>query len=306
MRDMVDGRDGEGEGERRMVEGRDGEEQRMAEGGDYHCKGRRMAEGGDCHGEGRSMAEGGDCHGEGRSMEKGLQATARRDCGPEEGNNAPQSMPPHSMPLVYPTQTSFQELLQDERDDLSRVDLDKFNSIINEVESLHQLVQNPLKVGPIQTQNSGNKHAGVNPWCGGVDPLGRNDNAGSRQGVDPWTRRVDTKFQQLNPDSTIYKGPPFPDWEIDNNKNMATTFKILGKNKRDRLENLVLNKNSIAQTVENVFALSFLVKDGQVEITVNGKAPRNAPAANEVVLGKVSYGHFGLRRDFIYWKVFER
>ncbi|XP_028060637.1 protein FAR1-RELATED SEQUENCE 5-like [Camellia sinensis] len=28
-----------------------------------------------------------------------------------DGNNAPQSMPPHSMPLVYPTQPSFQELL---------------------------------------------------------------------------------------------------------------------------------------------------------------------------------------------------
>ncbi|XP_028054180.1 protein FAR1-RELATED SEQUENCE 5-like [Camellia sinensis] len=29
-----------------------------------------------------------------------------------DGNNAPQSMLPHSMPLVYPTQTSFQELLR--------------------------------------------------------------------------------------------------------------------------------------------------------------------------------------------------
>ncbi|KAI8007526.1 hypothetical protein LOK49_LG07G02416, partial [Camellia lanceoleosa] len=29
-----------------------------------------------------------------------------------DGNNAPQSMPPHSMPLVYSSQTSFQELLR--------------------------------------------------------------------------------------------------------------------------------------------------------------------------------------------------
>ncbi|GMP92809.1 hypothetical protein CsSME_00042891 [Camellia sinensis var. sinensis] len=29
-----------------------------------------------------------------------------------DGNNTPQSMPPHSMPLVYPTPTSFQELLR--------------------------------------------------------------------------------------------------------------------------------------------------------------------------------------------------
>ncbi|GMP53360.1 hypothetical protein CsSME_00018828 [Camellia sinensis var. sinensis] len=29
-----------------------------------------------------------------------------------DGNNTPESMPPHSMPLVYPTPTSFQEFLR--------------------------------------------------------------------------------------------------------------------------------------------------------------------------------------------------
>ncbi|XP_022988138.1 non-structural maintenance of chromosomes element 4 homolog A-like [Cucurbita maxima] len=95
--------------------------------------------------------------------------------------------------------------------------------------------------------------------------------------------------------------------KTDTDKNMGIMFGILRRNKTVKLEHLILNRKSFAQTVENLFALSFLVKDGRAAITIdkNGShfvSPKNAPAHSAIMSHEVNYSHFIFRFDFMDWK----
>ncbi|GFY99812.1 Nse4, component of Smc5/6 DNA repair complex [Actinidia rufa] len=248
--------------------------------------------------------------------------------------------------------------ISDEREDVSRVDSDKFNTIINEVESLHQLVQKPREqvadaealldiTNTLVSSVKGHSKDGITPsdfvncllrdFGRQAGPSNSSEDGGNTiawkdiglavsqvflkapgcctmlgpMNTEPKQRKAIVRRKRERP-TEIAQPEELDDTAIeertDTDKNMATMFDILRKNRSVGLENLVLNKKSFAQTVENIFALSFLAKDGRAEIAVNEEglhivSPRNAPTANAVASGEVSYHHFIFRFDFRDWKL---
>ncbi|XWS56193.1 hypothetical protein CRYUN_Cryun09bG0065300 [Craigia yunnanensis] len=250
-------------------------------------------------------------------------------------------------------------LIFDERDDISRTDSAKFNSIFNEVESLHDHVQNPreqiadaeallditntLLASVKATNNDGITVADfVNCLLtdfakqSGLGSSSRQDGRnlidwkkigievsnvlrscpGCPNMIGPMNtqlkqRRASVRRKRVRPTENVQPA------EVDDigtqrrkdtDGNMSTMFDVLRKHRIVRLEHLVLNRISFAQTVENLFALSFLVKDGRAEIKVDGKgfhlvSPKNAPAARAVASNEVVYSHYVFRFDFKDWKL---
>ncbi|CAG7875564.1 unnamed protein product [Brassica rapa] len=247
--------------------------------------------------------------------------------------------------------------ISDSKDDLTRVDSDKFSRIFSEFENLHQKVQKPREqvadaeafldiANTIMSSVKSHSANGVSP-ADFVNAL-VNGFGQASLGVDE-TSPLSIKWKDLGlavcstlfvssfgcstmlgPMSTelkerkraVYRKRTKPgegvrpeevddtqsEEKTDTDKNMAIMFNILRQKKRVRLESLMLNRRSFAQTVENLFALSFLAKDGRVEIIVDKTGshfalPRNAPAANLVMSGEVIYNHFVFRFDFKDWKL---
>ncbi|XP_058073418.1 non-structural maintenance of chromosomes element 4 homolog A-like [Magnolia sinica] len=253
--------------------------------------------------------------------------------------------------------STVKSLIYDEREDISRLDSDRFELVIGEVENLHQLVQKPREqvadaetlldiattlVTSVQSHGNGRvvpsdfissllanygQHDGVASrgnarnsmlWvgigfavshvfrkvpgcCTMIGPV--NTEMKKRKAVAHWKRTRPT--ESTHPEEVDDAGA---EEKTETDKNMSTMFEILRKKRCVRLEHLVLNRSSFAQSVENIFALSFLVKDGRAAITVNENRhhfvlPRNAPSASSVASGEVSYSHFIFRFDFEDWKL---
>jgi len=105
-------------------------------------------------------------------------------------------------------------------------------------------------------------------------------------------QRKQTKPTEITQPKAVKESPE--DEKLETDKNMTSIFKILRKIKQARLENLVLSRVSFSHIVGNIFALSFLVNDGRIEINVdeNGRhfvVPENDLRATEMASGEASY-----------------
>ncbi|MED6130883.1 hypothetical protein PIB30_004744 [Stylosanthes scabra] len=262
---------------------------------------------------------------------------------------------PASRRLIRHEFLKLKTLISEKKEDLMNTDSDRFDSILNKFNKLHDQVQKPREqvadaeallelthslVASVRSMVNGNVTPAEFVGC-----LIKEYGQPSTQ--DPEEYSIDWKKLGLNVSSMFMKvqgcctmlGPMEKELKqrkitaprvrtrltterarpqevvqaqekerTDTDENMKVMFDILAKTRRVQLECLILNRTSFAQTVENLFSLSFLVKDGRAQITVDEDRrhfvlPKNAPSGDSLRTKEASFTHFMFRLDFQDWKL---
>ncbi|KAG6552565.1 hypothetical protein Mapa_005875 [Marchantia paleacea] len=240
----------------------------------------------------------------------------------------------------------------DGKDELVQSNSCKFEELVDQMESLHQLVEKPreqiadaelfldITTGLLEVAKGARCKNGMSPaefvgailhnfggtsvdWnllgmeTGGIfceasgvfTMLGPMD-IEVKQRKAPVSRKRDRPSQKSRVQEVEEGDDDKESCETD--VNMLIMFKLLSESPNVELDRLVLNRRSFSQTVENIFCMSFLVKDGRAEIKIkDGRhfvVPRNAPSHEERGCGQglVHNTQFVFRFDFKDWMYMKR
>ncbi|QHO44664.1 uncharacterized protein DS421_6g172680 [Arachis hypogaea] len=194
---------------------------------------------------------------------------------------------------------AFNNMTNDERDKIARADSKKFELIFGEIERLHQLVtKSREQVADAKALLDITKSLvmSVKGHANGVvTPSEFGGQGGSSTSTEGCTR-ISIAWNDVGLSAShVFKagsscctinGPIYAKVMQRKAVNYRSRKRVRPNElarleELVKLENLILNRNSFAQIVENLFALSFLVKDGLAEIKVNEagsqlvESPRN-------------------------------
>ncbi|XP_024529657.1 non-structural maintenance of chromosomes element 4 homolog A [Selaginella moellendorffii] len=260
----------------------------------------------------------------------------------QEGGSGPQ-MSASELRSIRSCYRDLKSEISGEKDDIVR-DSQKFNVLIGRVDSLYNKVERPreqiadleairdLSACVVQYAKGMQQNGGPTSadFCsvaihkckdgGGIDWMKLGYEASEficdAPGLSTMVGPMDIVPKQRKrpaPRTREKPGPSTRPQEVEavenmsteTDKNIETMFRILRTHKRVRFEALVLKRKSFAQTIENIFALSFLVKDGRVEISCDNGVihivPKNAPSKDDRASGNVVNTQFVLRLDYQDW-----
>ncbi|KAL2612429.1 hypothetical protein R1flu_024121 [Riccia fluitans] len=237
--------------------------------------------------------------------------------------------------------------LADDKDELARSDSSKFDKLFGQMESLHELVEKPreqiadaelfldITAGLLEVAKGARCKNGMSPsefvsalmhnfggstvdWnllgmtTGGIfcEAPGVFTMVGPMD-IEVKQRKVQERRKRDRPTQKTrvqeVEGEGKEDGETDSN--MLVMFKILSEFPNGvELDRLVLSRQSFSQSVENIFCMSFLVKDGRAQIAIkDGRhfvVAKNAPSHEERGRGQglIHNTQFVFRYDWNDWE----